>query len=55
MPNTKNPQHRYPAELATLGWVDWWNHRRLHGACNDTPVAEFESRYYAEQPAVPIA
>jgi hypothetical protein len=21
-------------ELATLGWVDWYNQRRLHGACN---------------------
>ena len=42
-------------ELATLSWVDWWNHRRLHGACNDTPPAEFESRYYAQQPAVPVA
>ena len=42
-------------ELATLSWVDWWNHRRLHGACNDTPPAEFETRYYAQQPAVPVA
>ena len=42
-------------ELATLSWVDWWNHRRLHGACNDVPSAEFESRYYAQQPAVPVA
>lgn len=24
-------------ELATLGWVDWWNHRRLHGACGHIP------------------
>jgi putative transposase len=24
-------------ELATLAWVDWWNHRRLHGACGDVP------------------
>jgi len=29
-------------ELATLGWVDWWNHRRLHGACGDIPPVEFE-------------
>jgi putative transposase len=29
-------------ELATLAWVDWWNHRRLHGACGDIPPAEFE-------------
>jgi len=42
-------------ELATLSWVDWWNHRRLHGACNDVPPAEFEALYYAQQPAVPVA
>lgn len=29
-------------ELATLAWVDWWNHRRLHGACGDIPPVEFE-------------
>jgi putative transposase len=29
-------------ELATLAWVDWWNHRRLHGACGDLPPVEFE-------------
>ena len=49
------PSTATPPSFATLGWVDWWNHRRLHGACDDTPAAEFESRYYAEQPAVPVA
>ena len=24
-------------ELATLGWVDWYNRRRLHSACGNTP------------------
>ncbi|MGH7868351.1 MAG: IS3 family transposase, partial [Candidatus Dormibacteraceae bacterium] len=33
-------------ELATLAWVDWWNHRRLHGACGDIPPAEYEENYY---------
>ena len=42
-------------ELATLSWVDWWNHRRLHSACNDVPPAEFEALYYAQQLAVPVA
>jgi len=32
-------------ELATAGWVDWWNHRRLHSACGDIPPAEFEAAY----------
>lgn len=29
-------------ELATLEWVDWYNHRRLHGACEGLPPAQFE-------------
>jgi putative transposase len=29
-------------ELATLEWVDWYNHRRLHTACEGLPPAEFE-------------
>jgi len=29
-------------ELATLEWVDWYNHRRLHGACERLPPAEYE-------------
>jgi putative transposase len=37
-------------EMATLAWVDWWNHRRLHGACGDVPPVEFERRT-AESPA----
>jgi putative transposase len=32
-------------ELATAGWVDWWNERRLHSACGDIPPAEFEAAY----------
>ena len=32
-------------ELATAAWVDWWNERRLHGACGDLPPAEFEGAY----------
>src|SRR3546814_15641517 len=24
-------------ELATLSWVHWHNHRRLHGHCSDIP------------------
>ena len=35
-------------ELATLTWVDWFNHRRLHGACGDIPPVELEANYMAE-------
>ena len=29
-------------ELATLEWVDWYNHRRLHSALDYRPPAEYE-------------
>jgi putative transposase len=32
-------------ELATLEWVDWYNHRRLHSACGNRPPAEYEATY----------
>jgi putative transposase len=33
-------------ELATLEYVDWFNQRRLHGACGDIPPVEYEDTYY---------
>ena len=40
-------------ELATLGWVHWWNTTRLHTGIGNAPPAEFESAHYAQQqPAV---
>jgi putative transposase len=33
-------------ELATLEYVDWFNHRRLYEACGDIPPAELEDAYY---------
>jgi len=38
-------------ELATLEWVDWHNHRRLHTACDDLTPAELEQVYYRQHPA----
>ena len=35
-------------ELATLGWVDWFNNRRLHSALGDVPPVEFEAAHYAQ-------
>ena len=29
-------------EMATLEWVDWYNHDRLHGALDGVPPVEFE-------------
>jgi putative transposase len=46
-------------EFATLGYIDWFNHRRLHGEITDdntyvTP-AEFEANYYRHTRAVEAA
>lgn len=35
-------------ELATLGWVHWYNTERLHSHCSDIPPAEYEEARYAE-------
>jgi putative transposase len=40
-------------ELATLSWVHWFNHDRLHSHCNDVPPAEYEAAFYAAQHADP--
>ena len=34
-------------ELATLTWVDWFNHHRLFGPIGHMPPAEAEANYYA--------
>ena len=34
-------------EFEVLKWVDWYNQRRLHSWCQDTPPAEYENTYYA--------
>lgn len=36
-------------EIATLEWVDWFNHRRLYEHCGDIPPAELEAAYYRRQ------
>uniref|UniRef100_UPI0004876803 integrase core domain-containing protein n=1 Tax=Rhodococcus sp. UNC363MFTsu5.1 TaxID=1449069 RepID=UPI0004876803 len=32
-------------EVATLEWVDWFNHRRLYEHCGDLPPTEYEALY----------
>ena len=32
-------------ELATLGWVDWFNTKRLHGTLGDIPPTEYETNW----------
>src|SRR5205823_5279091 len=35
-------------EFATLEYVDWFNHRRLHGAIGMIPPAEKEATHYRQ-------
>ena len=41
-------------EYDKLGWVDWFNHRRLLEPIGNIPPTEAEANYYAmlEQPAM---
>jgi transposase InsO family protein len=47
--------HREAVELATLAWVDWFNHRRLLSSIGHRPPAEVEEDYYQQQPEMPMA
>ena len=42
-------------ELATLTWVDWFNHRRLLEPIGNVPPAEAEARYHAGLEATALA
>mgnify|MGYP005860535929 CR=1 FL=1 len=54
---TELVRHRGPwrglddLELATLEWVDWFNHRRLFHQLGRIPPAEFERRHAAPNPS----
>ncbi len=41
-------RHLEAVEFATLGWVDWFNHRRLLEPIGDIPPAELEEVYYRQ-------
>ncbi len=42
-------KNREAVELATLEWVDWFNHRRLLSSIGNIPPAEAEEIYYRQQ------
>ncbi|MGH8116976.1 MAG: IS3 family transposase [Rhodanobacteraceae bacterium] len=42
-------------ELATLTWVDWFNHKRLLEPIGNIPPAEAEANYYRQKAALPKA
>ncbi|MCR1781400.1 IS3 family transposase [Nocardioides carbamazepini] len=38
-------------EIAVAEYIDWFNHRRLHGEIGLVPPAEYESTHYRHDPA----
>ncbi len=42
-------------EVATLEWVDWFNHRRLYEHCGDLPPARYEALHYRDHRTQPVA
>ena len=42
-------RNRQQVELATLDWVDWFNHKRLLGPIGHVPPAEAEAAYDRQQ------
>jgi putative transposase len=51
-----HPHHGLPSrriqdladvEYATAGWVDWYNHARLHGSLGLVTPIEYEQAHYA--------
>ncbi|MGH9045566.1 MAG: DDE-type integrase/transposase/recombinase [Acidimicrobiales bacterium] len=42
-------------ELATCGWVSWFNEERLHSELDDQTPAEVEAAYYASLARVEVA
>lgn len=41
-------------ELGTAEWVDWYNHRRLHGEIGHVPPVEYEAVYYQQHPNLQV-
>jgi putative transposase len=46
---------REAVELATLEWVDWFNHKRLLGPIGNIPPAEAEAAYYQQNRELAMA
>lgn len=41
-------------EFATLDYIDWFNHRRLHGEIGMIPPAEFEEAFCTQTTPAPL-
>jgi putative transposase len=48
-------KNRQAVELATLDWVDWFNHRRLLGSIGYVPPAEAEANYHRQHDELAMA
>ena len=46
---------RSAVEMATLAWVDWYNHRRILEPIGNIPPAEAEANYYRQLSELPMA
>ena len=41
-------------EIAVVEYIDWYNHRRLHGELRHIPPVEAETNFYSKLPAVTV-
>jgi transposase InsO family protein len=48
-------KNREAVELATLTWVDWFNHKRLLEPIGNIPPAEAEANYYRQRAGLAMA
>lgn len=42
-------KHVGDVEIAVAEYVDWYNHRRLHGEIGHVPPVEYEQTYWVDQ------
>ena len=43
-------KHVGDVEIAVAEYIDWYNHRRLHGELGHVPPVEFETNYWSRHP-----
>ena len=48
---TSEAQRIAQLEFAVAEYIDWFNHRRLHGEIGLVPPVEFEEEHYRHNPA----